>query len=215
MASVATHPASTLCPGGPNRGHKHLVGRALDANAGLSTHYADAKERTGEGVVIPAERIASRIYLVRGKKVIFDFDLAVLYGVSTKALNQAVTRNADRFPEDFMFRLTGPEMGSLNRSQIVTGSQKHRDPNFAPRAFTQEGVAMLSGVLRSKRAVEVNIEIMRTFVRLREFLATNEALARKVTQHDRQIAVLFENLEKLLDPPLPKKRPIGFVSPDE
>ena len=176
---------------------------------------ADGKEEHRRGLLIPLEQIASRIYLMRGKKVIFDFDLAVLYGVSTKALNQAVTRNAGRFPEDFMFRLTAPELESLNQSQIVTGSLKHRDPRFAPRAFTQEGVAMLSGVLRSKRAVEVNIGIMRAFVRLREFLATNEALARKVTQHDRQIAVLFDSLKKLLDPPPSKKRPIGFGPPAE
>jgi hypothetical protein len=168
------------------------------------------KKEHEHGPIVPIERIASTIYLIRGKKVIFDFDLAGLYGVSTKALNQAVSRNADRFPDDFMFRLTAQEMESLNRSQIVTGSQKHRDPKFAPRAFTQEGVAMLSGVLRSKRAIDVNVGIMRAFVRLREFLATNEDLARKVLQHDRQIAILFESVQKLLKPPPVKKRPIGF-----
>lgn len=130
----------------------------------------------------------------------FDFDLAELYGVPTKALNQAVTRNAARFPEDFMFRLSPEETGALNRSQTVTGPQKHRDPRFPPRAFTQEGVAMLSSVLRSKQAIEVNVAIMRAFVRLREVLATNEDLARKVAQHDRQIEVLFEHVQKLLAP---------------
>ena len=99
-------------------------------------------------------------------------------------------------------------------SQIVTGSQKHRDPRFTPRAFTQEGVAMLSGVLRSKRAVEINVAIMRAFVRLREILATHEELARQVAQHDRQIAVLFEHVKNLLEPPpAPKKPPIGFIHP--
>ena len=132
--------------------------------------------------LIPIERIASQIYLVRGRKVMLDSDLSALYGVPTKALNQAVTRNRERFPDDFMFRLTAEEW---NRSQSVTGSQKHRDPRYPPRAFTQEGVAMLSSVLRSKRAVEVNIAIMRTFVRLRQILATNEKLARKVARHDR------------------------------
>ncbi len=158
--------------------------------------------------LIPIERIARQIYLIRRRKVMLDSDLATLYGVPTKALNQAVTRNRERFPEDFMFRLTAEEW---NRSQSVTGSQKHRDPRYPPRAFTQEGVAMLSSVLRSQRAVEVNIAIMRTFVRLREILATNEELARKVAQHDRQIAALFKHVKALLEPPEPPKRPpIGF-----
>ncbi|MCP4657063.1 MAG: ORF6N domain-containing protein [bacterium] len=162
--------------------------------------------------IIPIERIASQIYLIRGQKVMLDFDLAALYGVPTKALNQAVTRNRERFPEDFMFRLTTEEW---NRSQSVTGSQKHRDPRHPPRALTQEGVAMISSVLRSKRAVEVNIAIMRTFVRLRQILATNEELARKVAQHDRKIEVLFEHVKALLAPPDPPKRhPIGFVPPE-
>ena len=115
--------------------------------------------------LVPIERIAGQIYLIRGRKVLLDSDLAALYGVPTKALNQAVTRNSERFPADFMFRLTAQEW---NRSQTVTGSQKHRDPRYPPRAFTQEGVAMLSSVLRSQRA---------------EILATNEDLARKVARH--------------------------------
>ena len=164
--------------------------------------------------LIPVERVASRIYLIRSRKVMLDFDLAELYGVPTKALNQAVTRNAARFPEDFMFRLSRAEAEAMNRSQIVTGSQRHRDLRFTPRAFTQEGIAMLSGVLRSKRAVEINVAIMRAFVRLREILATHEELARKVAQHDRQISVLFEHVKSLLEPPpAPKKRPIGFIHP--
>ena len=164
--------------------------------------------------LIPVERVASRIYLIRNQKVMLDFDLAELYGVPTKAFNQAVTRNAARFPEDFMFRLSRVEVEAMNRSHIVTGSQKRRDPRFTPRAFTQEGVAMLSGVLRSKRAVEINVAIMRAFVRLREILATHEELARKVAQHDRHIAVLFEHVKSLLEPPpAPKKPPIGFIHP--
>ncbi|MGH9325807.1 MAG: ORF6N domain-containing protein [Terriglobia bacterium] len=145
-----------------------------------------AKARTES--LISIERVTGRIYLIRGSKVMFDFDLADLYAVETKALNQAVNRNLERFPSDFMFRLEPEEIEGINQSQIVTGSQKHPDPRFPPRVFTQEGVAMLSGVLRSKRAVEVNISIMRAFVRLRELLATNEDLARNVAQHDRQIA---------------------------
>ena len=166
--------------------------------------------------LIPVERVASRIYLIRNQKVMLDFDLAELYGVPTKAFNQAVTRNAERFPEDCMFRLSRQEAEAMHRSHIVTGSQKHRDPRFTPRAFTQEGVAMLSGVLRSKRAVEINVAIMRAFVRLREILATHEELARKVAQHDRQIAILFEHVKSLLEPPpAPKKPPIGFIHPKD
>ncbi len=163
--------------------------------------------------LIPIERIASQVYLIRGQKVMLDSDLAALYGVPTKALNQAVTRNRERFPEDFMFRLTLEES---NRSQSVTGSQKHRDPRYPPRAFTQEGVAMLSSVLRSKRALEVNIAIMRTFVRLRQVFATNGSLARKVAEHDQDIGVLFKHVKALLQPADPSKRnPIGFVPPED
>jgi hypothetical protein len=161
--------------------------------------------------LIPVERFAARIYLLRGKQVMFDFDLADLYSVGTKVLNQAVSRNPARFPDDFMFRLTPEEIAALNRSQIVTSSQKHRAPKFLPRAFTQEGVAMLSGVLRSPRAIEINLGIMRAFVRLRELLTTNTELARKVAQHDRQIAVLFEHVRNMLTPAPVRKNPIGFI----
>ena len=147
-----------------------------------------------------------------------DYHLAELYDVSTRVLNQAVRRNLDRFPVDFMFRLDGKEVGELNRSQIVTGSQRHRDPRYPPYAFTQEGVAMLSKVLRSKRAVQVNILIMRAFVRLREVLATHKDLAqkleeleKKVTRHDQEIKAVFEAIRSLLesgDPP--KRQQIGF-----
>lgn len=171
--------------------------------------------RSTSASLIPMERIATRIYLIRRREVMVDFDLAALYGVDTKALNQAVSRNLARFPEDFMFCLTSEEIESLNRSQIVTGSQRHRDPKFPPRAFTQEGVAMLSGILRSKRAVAVNIDIMRTFVRLRDVLATNEELARKVAQHDREIAVLFEHVQNMLAPVPVKKNPIGLIHPKD
>ena len=158
--------------------------------------------------LIPVERIAAQVYLIRGVSVMLDADLAALYGVETKVLNQAVARNKERFPEDFMFQLSKGEFDDL-RSQLVTSSWGGR--RYLPRAFTQESVAMLSSVLRSKRAVMVNIAVMRTFVRLRQMLATNEELARKVTQHDRQIALLFRHVQELLRPPEPaKKRPIGF-----
>lgn len=113
------------------------------------------------------EIVERRIFMIRGNKVMLDADLAELYMVSTKVLNQAVKRNRVRFPLDFMFQLTDEEVGILNRSQIVTGTQKHRDPKFFPYVFTEHGVAMLSSVLRSKTAVEMNIIIIRAFIHLR------------------------------------------------
>jgi len=161
--------------------------------------------------LIPVERVAAQMYVIRGQTVMFDADLAALYGVETRALVQAVKRNAERFPQDFMFQLTDKEAEHL-RSQFVTSSWGGR--RYNPYAFTEHGVAMLSSVLRSKRAVEVNITIVRTFVRLRRILATHEDLARKVAQHDRQIAVLFDQVKHLLEPPpAPKKPPIGFIHP--
>lgn len=161
--------------------------------------------------VIPVERIASSIYLIRGEKVMLDSDISALYGVETRVLNQAVTRNTERFPDDFMFQLTAKEHESL-RSQIVTlksGRGQHR--KYRPRAFTESGVAMLSTVLKSKQAIQVNIAIMRTFVRMREVLATHKDLARQVEKHDKEIAVLYEYLQKLLEPPKSSKRQIGYI----
>ncbi len=165
---------------------------------------------TASRSIIPVERIASRIYLIRGHKVMLDSDLAELYGVETRALNQAIRRNLDRFPKDFAFQFTQKEFDAL-MSQIVISNVGRGGRRKVPWAFTEQGVAMLSSVLRSKRAAQVNIGIMRAFVRLREMLATNEDLARKVAQHDRQIAVLFENLQQLLTPPAPKRKPIGYI----
>jgi hypothetical protein len=167
--------------------------------------------------VIPPERIASRIFLIRGEKVMLDSDLAELYGVPTKRLNEQFKRNVDRFPEDFAFELTTKESESL-RSQIATlkpdGRGQHR--KYLPYVFTEHGVAMLSSILRSKQAVQVNIAIIRTFIRVRQILATNRDLARKVQEHDRQIATLFDTVEKLLTPPaLPKKHSIGYIKPRE
>ena len=166
-------------------------------------------------LTLPDETIERRILLLRGQKVLLDADLAGLYGVTTKALNQAVKRNISRFPDDFMFRLTREETVELNRSQIVTGSQKHRDPRYPPFAFTEQGVAMLSSVLRSERAVQVNIIIMRTFVRMREIFATHKDLARKIEElekkHDDQFRVVFDAIRQLMAPPQQtKKRRIGF-----
>lgn len=159
------------------------------------------------------EIIERRILLIRGHKVMLDIHLAELYEVPTRALNQAVKRNLERFPEDFMFRLKKEE---VDRSQIVTGSQKHRDPSSLPYAFTEQGVAMLSSVLRSQRAVQVNIAIMRAFVRLRQILSAHKDLTEKLTamerKYDKQFKVVFEILRQLMEqPPEPPKRPIGFV----
>jgi len=132
--------------------------------------------------LISIKRIEKAIYPIRGERVMLDRDLAELYGVSTAALNQAVRRNRDRFPEDFMFQLTSAEVAELNRSQIVIGSQKHRDPRSKPNAFTEQGVAMLASVLRSKRAITVNIEIVRAFVNLRRLFMSDKELARRLDE---------------------------------
>ena len=167
-----------------------------------------------ETSLIAVERIENAIYLIRGEKVMLDRDLAKLYDVTTAALNQAVRRNRDRFPEDFMFQLTPAEVAQLNRSQIVIGSAKHRDPRFRPYAFTEHGVAMLSSVLRSKRAITVNIEIMRAFVRLRQMLASNSELSRRLddleSKYDRQFKIVFDAIRELMSPPARVRKEIGF-----
>lgn len=168
---------------------------------------------TGQAV-IPIERIAEQIYLIRGEKVMLDSDLAALYGVTTGALNQAVSRNKDRFPEDFSFQLSETEWSSLI-SQTVTSNTGRGGRRKLPWVFTEQGVAMLSSVLRSPRAVQVNIAIIRTFVRLREMLATHKDVLRKLEEHDRHIASLYAHVERLLTPPETKKNPIGYIWPRE
>ena len=163
-----------------------------------------------------AEAIAGRIVMLRGERVLLDADLAELYGVETKLLNRAVKRNRDRFPDDFMFQLTGEEAGNL-RYQNGTSSWGGR--RYLPQAFTEQGVAMLSSVLHSKRAVMVNIEIIRAFVRLRRILATHADLARKLAalekKYDAQFKSVFDAIRELMTPPEPpRKRRIGFVSGD-
>lgn len=166
--------------------------------------------------LISIERIEKAIYLIRGEKVMLDRDLAKLYGVMTGALNQAVRRNRDRFPEDFMFQLTEAEVAQLNLSQTVIGSEKHRDPRLRPYAFTKQGVAMLSTVLRSKCAITVNIEIMRTFVKLRQMLASNAELARRLeeleSKYDKQFKVVFDAIRHLMASPIRDRKEIGFRS---
>jgi hypothetical protein len=168
------------------------------------------------------QQIEHSILFIRGEKALLDSDLAQLYGVSTRVLNQAVKRNRSRFPSDFMFRPSAKETAKLNRSQIVIGSQKHRDPRYPPFAFTEQGVAMLSSVLRSERAVQVNIEIMRTFVRLRQILAVNTDLAkrldeleRRVGNHDEQFVSVIRAIRQLMEPPPgPPRRRIGLLPAD-
>ena len=165
--------------------------------------------------IIPVERVASRIYLIRGQKVMLDHDLADLYRVETRALVQAIKRNKERFPTDFAFQLSRQELTAL-MSQIVISNDRRGGRRKLPWVFTEQGVAMLSSVLRSKRAVQVNVTIMRTFVRLRQILASHRDLARKIEEHDRQISVLFDTVQKLLAPPHPpKKHPIGYVTPKD
>lgn len=166
---------------------------------------------------IRIEKIESRIYEIRGQRIMLDRDLAELYGVRTKALKQAVSRNIERFPPDFMFILTYQEFANL-RSQIVTSSSRQwGGTRYKPMAFTEQGVAMLSSVLRSKRAVQVNIEIMRAFVRLREVLLAHKDLARKleelehkIEKHDEDIGLIFEAIRELMTPPDTPPKKIGF-----
>ena len=166
--------------------------------------------------LISIDTIGNAIYLIRGEKVMLDRDLAKLYGVLTGALNQAVRRNRERFPEDFMFQLTTEEVRQLNLSQIVIGSEKHRDPRLRPYAFTEQGVAMLSTVLRSKRAITVNIDIMRAFVKLRQLLASNAELSRRLdeleSKYDKQFRVVFDAIRQLMATPIRDRKEIGFLS---
>jgi hypothetical protein len=157
--------------------------------------------------------IQRAVLRIRGQNVLLDSDLALLYGVNVKALNQAVKRNALRFPADFMFQLDAAETAPL-RSQIVTAKQGRGGRRTTPYAFTEQGVAMLSSVLRSSRAIEVNVEIMRTFVRLRRMLAVHDDVARKLDalerKYDGQFRVVFEALRELMAPSRRARRAIGF-----
>ena len=175
--------------------------------------------RNKKALMVPLEGVVSRIFLVRGQKVMLDADLAELYGVTTKRLNEQVKRNIDRFPLDFMFLLTKQEAESL-RSQIATlkrGRGQHR--KYMPYVFTEHGAIMAASVLDSERAVQVSIYVVRAFVQLREMLSSNKALARKLselerklTTHDHAITELIEAIRQLMTPPEPKKkRPIGFA----
>jgi hypothetical protein len=168
-----------------------------------------------------AEQVERRIYIVRGQRVMLDEDLAELYEMTTKALNQALRRNPERFPSDFAFQLTPQEFSDL-KSQFVTSNDGRGGRRYQPWVFTEHGVAMLSSVLRSDTAVRVNIEIMRAFVRLRRLLATPgelvaqlQKLAETVQLHDGQIRVITDVLRKMMEPPpAPPRGRIGFATPN-
>jgi DNA-binding transcriptional MerR regulator len=164
------------------------------------------------------EGIAKLILTFRGQKVMLDADLAKLYGVKTSNLNKAVKRNSNRFPGDFVFQLTTEEASALRFQNGISKAARRGGRRYLAYVFTEQGVAMLSSVLRSRRAVEVNIEIMRAFVRLRQFLSAHRELAQKLAQlerkigaHDEQIKAIFDAIRQLMAPPEPSKRKIGFL----
>jgi hypothetical protein len=171
--------------------------------------------------ITPLEAIENRIFVLRTHRVMLDRDLAELYGVETRALNQAVKRNADRFPDDFMFKLTMDEATLIlaSRSQIVI-LNRGQNVKYAPNVFTEHGAVMLANVLKSPVAIRASIQVVRAFVRLRQMLATNEELARKIEaverkvgKHDRELQSILRIIKQLLvPPPLAENRPIGFVS---
>jgi len=165
---------------------------------------------------VSVERIEEQILLIRGQRVMLDTALADLYRVEVKVLNQAVRRNIDRFPADFMLRLGAEEADSLRSQSVTLKNRRGQHRKYLPYAFTEQGIGMLSSVLKSKRAVMVNIEIMRTFVRLRQMLSENAELARKLNalekKYDAQFKVVFDAIRELMTPPhASKKRPIGFT----
>lgn len=174
----------------------------------------------GDKTLVPIERIEKSILLIRGHKVMLSVDLAKLYGVGTKILNQAVKRNIKRFPEDFMFQLTNDEVNAVV-SQNVTPHIKYFGGHL-PYSFTEQGVAMLSGILKSDRAIEVNIQIMRAFVQMRKLIASNTQLAqrldeleRRADRQDANTRAVFEAIKQLMEPPMNKRKPIGFKANDD
>ncbi|MFA5871774.1 MAG: ORF6N domain-containing protein [Parcubacteria group bacterium] len=155
-----------------------------------------------KNIIVPSELIENRIFLIRGKKVMFDRDLARLYGVPTKVLNQSVSRNIARFPEDFMFQLSKQET-NIWRSQIVTSKSAAKGLRRSPYVFTEQGVAMLSSVLKSKQAIRVNIQIMRTFTKIREMIVSNKTLRETIEamerKHDSKFKVIFDVIKHLIE----------------
>jgi hypothetical protein len=167
----------------------------------------------GQVSLIPMERIERAILLIRGEKVMLDSDLAEIYGVETRILNQAVNRNINRFPADFMFQLTADEAKSL-RSQIVISNEGRGGRRYLPYAFTEHGALMLANVLNSERAAQTSVQVVRVFVRLRQMLSSNAELARKLEslekKYDAQFKVVFDAIRQLMSTPARPKREIGF-----
>jgi len=192
-------------------------------NANLCSSMPEAPmPKTPTATAIPIDQISRSIIIVRGHKVLLDAELAALYGVDTRVLIQAVKRNMERFPDDFMLSLTTEEWQVL-RSQTVTSNPKRGGRRYPPYAFTEQGVAMLSSVLNSPRAIAVNIQIMRAFVQLRALVSSNKELARqfanletrlnkKLADHDDAIAAILSAIRQLMNPPAPKRRGIGFTA---
>lgn len=180
------------------------------------TEVASMSKKQESDLTVTPETIESMVRVVRGQRVMLDSDLAKLYGVTTKRLNEQVSRNRERFPDDFAYQLTRQEVNAL-RSQFATSKTGRGGQRYLPWAFTEHGVAMLSSVLRSPTAVRVNIEIMRTFVRLRRLMATPGELVEQLTRlaetvklHDSQIQAIVQVLSKMMDRPEEPKRRIGF-----
>ena len=174
-----------------------------------------------KAMIIPDELLMNKIYLIRGQKVMLDSDLAELYGTETKVLKQAVKRNRNRFPDDFIFELTQEEFESL-RSQIVTSNKGRGGARYLPLAFTEQGVSMLSGVLNSETAVRVHIQIIRVFAKMRQLLLTHkdillqlQKIEKKLTGHDEDIQLIFQYMKQLLNPTQPPRNKIGFRRKDE
>jgi hypothetical protein len=179
---------------------------------------------------IPTDDLSHLIHKIRGERVILDADLARIYGVTTKRLNEQVKRNRQKFPEDFMFRLTATELEEINRSQNATGPQKHRDPRFLPYAFTEHGALMAANVLHSTRADEMSVFVVRAFLKMRSLLSEHRVLARQLNEleqkltyrldiHEEAIVDVLRRIMILLDPPPPppepKRRKIGFHDHDD
>jgi hypothetical protein len=169
----------------------------------------------------PGERIEGRILLIRGLKVLLDADLAALYGVATRVLNQAVKRNAERFPADFMFQLSAKEFEDWRSQFVISNPGAKMGLRRAPFAFTEHGALMAATVLNSRRAVETSVYVVRAFVRLREFLSSHKDLARRLDQHEKKLALhdqtisgLVNTIRHLMAPPESRRRPIGFVTPE-
>ncbi|HXI39344.1 MAG TPA: ORF6N domain-containing protein [Bryobacteraceae bacterium] len=180
-----------------------------------------AKKLKSKNGIVPLEVVQQKIFTLRGRRVMLDRDLADLFGVETRVLNQAVKRNGDRFPEDFMFQLSMEEAQAVysSRSQTVT-LKRGRNIKYRPYVFTEHGAVMLANVLQSRAAVRASIQVVRAFVHLRQILATHQDLARKIEalegkvgKHDTDLDAILEVLQDLLEPPPPTKRPMGFVTP--